>query len=174
MSDWRPEHAAQVLTAYDVLRAGRGDLAPADLLYQRWYAVRPPHVATRGRWDPPVATTARAAHGGAHDWAGDDCEVLATGIAGVVVVGTPTGATRAVPRGVRHDERSPRLPAASRRPGAPGGPGRCGRAGRVVADVGGGVGHAAPAGTPGPRLPAARARGGGRPRQRRDERAPDP
>lgn len=98
MSDWRPEHAAQLLTAHDVLRAGRGDLAPADLLYQRWYAARPPHVATRGRWDSPVATTARAAHGGAHDWAGDDCEVLATGIAGVVVVGTPRG-RRALCRG---------------------------------------------------------------------------
>lgn len=98
MSSWRPDHAKQLLAAYDVLRGAQGDSAPADLLYQHWYAVRSPHAPVSSHWDPPVATAARAVHRGAGDWTDDEAEVLATGIAGVVVVATPRG-RRALCRG---------------------------------------------------------------------------
>lgn len=97
MSDWRPEHAAQVRTAYDVLRAGH-DGAPADVLYTHWYAVRPPRSAPLDPWAAPVGGSARAAHDDANAWATDDSEVVATGVAGVVVVATSTG-RRALCRG---------------------------------------------------------------------------
>jgi len=98
MSDWRPEHAAQVLTAYDVLRTSSEDASPADVLYRDWYAVRPPRTAPQPRWAAPVAGTARAADAAATRWSAEDCEVVATGIAGVVVVATP-GGRRALCRG---------------------------------------------------------------------------
>ena len=98
MSDWRPEHAAQVLTAYDVLRASSEDASPADVLYRDWYAVRAPRTGPRPRWAAPVPGTARAAHAAAARWGVEDTEVVATGIAGVVVVAT-SGGRRALCRG---------------------------------------------------------------------------
>ncbi|GAA4118012.1 hypothetical protein GCM10022415_16460 [Knoellia locipacati] len=98
MSGWRPEHATQVLTAYDVLRASPEDASPADVLYRDWYAVRPPRTGPRPRWSAPVSGTARAADAAATRWSADDTEVVATGIAGVVVVATP-GGRRALCRG---------------------------------------------------------------------------
>lgn len=97
MSDWRPEHAAQVRTAYDVLRAGHGG-APADVLYRHWYAVRPPGRVGPDPWAAPVGCSARAAHADAQAWDRADSEVVATGMAGVVVVATSTG-RRALCRG---------------------------------------------------------------------------
>lgn len=107
MSDWRDDHAAQVLAAYGVLRLASDGLAPADVLYSQWYAARSPHapvsrsVRSAGpthRWDPPVATSARAAHAAATTWSDRESEVVATGIAGVVVVATRRG-RRALCRG---------------------------------------------------------------------------
>ncbi|MFC7490253.1 MULTISPECIES: T3SS effector HopA1 family protein [unclassified Knoellia] len=98
MSGWRPEHADQVCAAYDVLRGSAGVVAPAEYLYRHWYAVRAPHAVPRRRWDAPVSGTARAAHGAAAHWAVEDSEVVAMGIAGVVVVATPRG-RRALCRG---------------------------------------------------------------------------
>ncbi|CAN7219234.1 T3SS effector HopA1 family protein [Knoellia sp. LjRoot47] len=98
MNAWRPEHAAQVLTAYDVLRSSPADASPADVLYRGWYAVRPPRAGAPPRWAAPVAGTARAAHEAAVRWSVDDTEVVATGIAGVAVVATATG-RRALCRG---------------------------------------------------------------------------
>jgi hypothetical protein len=98
MSGWRPEHAAQVLTAYDVLRASTGGTSPAEVLYRDWYAVRPRHAVRGHRWAAPVAGTARAAHAAAGRWSTTDAEVVATGIAGVVVVET-AGGRRALCRG---------------------------------------------------------------------------
>jgi hypothetical protein len=95
---WRADHAVQVLAARDILRTATGTFAPADLLYSQWYAVRSPDAAASRRWDPPVATCVRAAHVGASDWAEVESEVVATGIAGVVVVATPRG-RRALCRG---------------------------------------------------------------------------
>ena len=97
MSEWRPEHAAQVRAAHDVLLAGHGG-APADVLYRHWYAVRPPRQAPLDPWAAPVGSSARAAHADAEAWSGSDSEVVATGVAGVVVVATPTG-RRALCRG---------------------------------------------------------------------------
>ena len=97
MNDWRPEHAAQVRTAYDVLRAGH-DGAPADVLYRHWYAVRPPWRDAPDPWAAPVGCSARAAHDDAEVWAQADSEVVGTGVAGVVVVATATG-RRALCRG---------------------------------------------------------------------------
>ena len=97
MSEWRPEHAAQVRTAYDVLRAGH-EGSPADVLYRHWYAVRPPQPGPLDRWAAPVGGAARAAHGGAGTWVLAESDVVATGIAGVVVVATATG-RRALCRG---------------------------------------------------------------------------
>ncbi|EAQ00748.1 hypothetical protein JNB_11254 [Janibacter sp. HTCC2649] len=98
MSGWRRDHADHLLAAYAVLRHGSGDGAPAELLYRHWYAVGSPHASGSRRWDPPAASAARAAHRGLSDWSGDEVEVLATGIAGVVVVATPRG-RRALCRG---------------------------------------------------------------------------
>ncbi|MEO7268635.1 MAG: T3SS effector HopA1 family protein [Knoellia sp.] len=98
MSAWRRDHADQLLTAYAVLRHDSGDRAPAELLYRQWYAVGSPHASASRRWDPPAASAARAAHRGLSDWVGDEVEVLATGMAGVVVVATPRG-RRALCRG---------------------------------------------------------------------------
>lgn len=98
MSTWRDDHARQLLTAYAVLRGAEGDREPAEVLYHHWYAVRSPHAVTSDHWAPPAVSAARAAHHGAGDWADVDSEVLATGIAGVVVVGTPRG-RRALCRG---------------------------------------------------------------------------
>lgn len=98
MSGWRPEHAEQVRTAYEVLRRSSGCGAPADVLYRDWYAVRSPHAAARDRWAAPVPGTARASHGAAGHWSTDELEVVSTGIAGVVVVATPRG-RRALCRG---------------------------------------------------------------------------
>ncbi|MEO6019633.1 MAG: T3SS effector HopA1 family protein [Knoellia sp.] len=98
MKGWRDEHAAQVLAAQDVLRRGSGACPPADLLYSQWYAVGAPPASDSRRWDAPVATAARAAHRGASHWADAESEVVATGIAGVVVVATPRG-RRALCRG---------------------------------------------------------------------------
>lgn len=98
MSDWRPAHENQLHTAYAVLRSASAGLAPADLLYRDWYAVRSPHAVPHSRWAAPVPGTARAAHGAASSWSGVESEVLATGLAGVVVVGTVRG-RRALCRG---------------------------------------------------------------------------
>lgn len=98
MSTWRRDHSIQLLAAHAVLRGAPGDSAPAELLYRDWYAVRAPRAVGSSQWDPPVATAARAAHRGATDWESGDSEVLATGIAGVVVVATPRG-RRALCRG---------------------------------------------------------------------------
>ncbi|GGB77070.1 hypothetical protein N798_10570 [Knoellia flava TL1] len=98
MSTWAPEHASRVLTAYKVLREAPTDASPADVLYRDWYAVRPPRSAPHDRWAAPVAGTARAAHAGSARWSQEDTEVVATGIAGIVVVATPTG-RRALCRG---------------------------------------------------------------------------
>ncbi|MDT0215683.1 T3SS effector HopA1 family protein [Rothia sp. ARF10] len=98
MSTWAPEHASRVLTAYEVLREAPTDASPADVLYRDWYAVRPPRSAPPDRWAAPVAGTARAAHAGSARWSREDTEVVATGIAGIVVVVTPTG-RRALCRG---------------------------------------------------------------------------
>lgn len=98
MSSWRTEHAQQLLTAYGVLRRSSRDEALADALYQRWYAARSPHASASRRWDPPAASAARAAHSGASTWSQDETDVVATGIAGVVVVATPRG-RRALCRG---------------------------------------------------------------------------
>ncbi|MFC7485155.1 T3SS effector HopA1 family protein [Knoellia sp. CPCC 206453] len=98
MSAWRRDHADQLLAAYAVLRHESDDCAPAELLYRQWYAVGSPHTSASRRWDPPAASAARAAHRGLSDWAGDEVEVLATGIAGVVVVATARG-RRALCRG---------------------------------------------------------------------------
>lgn len=98
MSTWAPEHASRVLTAYEVLREAPTDASPADVLYRDWYAVRPPRSAPPDRWTAPVAGTARAAHAGSERWSQEDTEVVATGIAGIVVVATPTG-RRALCRG---------------------------------------------------------------------------
>lgn len=91
MSTWRTEHAQQLLAAYGVLRRSSGDQGPAELLYQHWYAARSPHASASRHWDSPAAAAARAAHRGATDWSQDDAEVVATGIAGVVVVATDRG-----------------------------------------------------------------------------------
>lgn len=98
MSGWRPEHAEQVRTAYEVLRRSPADGEPAVVLYRDWYAVRPPHAAPRDRWAAPVPGTARASHGAAAKWSADEFEVVATGIAGVAVVATAHG-RRALCRG---------------------------------------------------------------------------
>lgn len=98
MNGLRPEHADQVRTAYGVLRRPPGGGAPADVLYRDWYAVRSPHVVPRDRWAAPVAGTARASHAAAPRWSSDEFEVVATGIAGVVVVATSAG-RRALCRG---------------------------------------------------------------------------
>lgn len=98
MTVWQPQHAAQVLAAREVLRGCGSDAAPADVLYQTWYAARSPQPAPSRPWDAPVASSARAAHQGAGDWSPDESEVVATGIAGVVVVATPRG-RRALCRG---------------------------------------------------------------------------
>lgn len=112
MSSWRPDHAAQVLSARDVLRgplgatatatdtatAGDANADPAGLLYQHWYAARPPQVSSVRPWDPPVASAARAGHSSASTWSAEESTVVATGIAGVVVVATRHG-RRALCRG---------------------------------------------------------------------------
>lgn len=98
MSDWRPEHANQLHTAYAILRSASADIAPADRLYRDWYAVRSPHAVPHSRWAAPVSGTARAAHAAASSWSEVDSEVLVTGLAGVVVVGTARG-RRALCRG---------------------------------------------------------------------------
>lgn len=90
MSGWRPEHAAQVRTAYAVLRAGHAG-APADVLYRHWYAVRPPSTTALDPWAAPVGSSARAAHEDAGVWEPTESEVVATGVAGVVVVATASG-----------------------------------------------------------------------------------
>jgi hypothetical protein len=98
VSAWRRDHAEQLVAAHDVLRHSSGDSANAELLYRQWYAVGSPSASALRRWDPPIASAARAAHRGLSDWVGDEVEVLATGIAGVVVVATPRG-RRALCRG---------------------------------------------------------------------------
>jgi len=98
MNGWRKDHAAHVLAARDVLHGAIGDFAPADLLYSQWYAVRSPDARASRRWDPPVATCVRAAHVGGSKWADAESSVVATGIAGVIVVATARG-RRALCRG---------------------------------------------------------------------------
>lgn len=97
MNQWQPQHAAQVRTAYDVLRAGHAGAA-ADVLYRHWYAVRSPQSPPVDPWAAPVGCSARAAHDDAQRWAPTESEVVATGIAGVVVVATAVG-RRALCRG---------------------------------------------------------------------------
>ncbi|KGN31721.1 hypothetical protein N802_02835 [Knoellia sinensis KCTC 19936] len=98
MSAWRPEHAAQLLTAYTVLRRSADGEPPAEVLYRQWYAVRSPAAIPFRPWDAPISAVARAAHGSASDWADADSVVVATGVAGVVVVAMP-GGRRALCRG---------------------------------------------------------------------------
>ncbi len=98
MSEWRPEHADQVRRAHEVLRRASGDATAAEVLYRDWYAARPPHVVPRDRWSAPVPGTARASHAAAMHWPADELDVVANGIAGVVVVATPRG-RRALCRG---------------------------------------------------------------------------
>lgn len=98
MNPWRGDHAAQVLAARDVLRDAPVPVDAANQLYSHWYAVRSPHSTASRRWDPSVATCVRAAHRGSVNWEEVESEVVATGIAGVVVVATVRG-RRALCRG---------------------------------------------------------------------------
>ncbi|KRE42562.1 T3SS effector HopA1 family protein [Knoellia sp. Soil729] len=98
MNGWRADHAAQVLSARDLLVGTSGAFAAADLLYSQWYAGCSPSPTASRLWDPPVATSARAAHVGGSEWADGESEVVGTGVAGVIVVATPRG-RRALCRG---------------------------------------------------------------------------
>lgn len=96
MSDWRPEHANQLLTAYLVLRGPDRGLEPATLLHRHWYAVRSPIAGRAPSGAAPVTASARAAHTGSHEWTGE-VPVVATGPAGLVVVETPEGRRAVAP-----------------------------------------------------------------------------
>ncbi|KGN37304.1 T3SS effector HopA1 family protein [Knoellia subterranea] len=98
MKTFSAEHARELLAARDVLREPSDGTSPSERLYQHWYAVRPPSARPSRPWDPPIASLARVAHAAASAWGEEDVEVIATGIAGVVVVHTATG-RRALTRG---------------------------------------------------------------------------